>query len=649
MTIVTPYRQLRSGRRSFLRSLFVLLISIPLLLGSLQKVSAQGAITNLLVLGMESGASPDYTLRASILSPDGAGVPDLTPDAFALMASDGSPIPVTAVQPVNGGVAAMIVADLGGLNQPSPRGVLYQQEVESAVRQFVQTLQKGSPNQEDFAGLIVTTGTGAGKFAVVVTPTTDLGLVNNSLEPIKSAKVEPTTALYDGLNEALDLLGATPGLEQKRKVILLFSDGADQKFSGDAILGNIPVRAREGKVTIFCLQARKRTDVETKNMTVLATQSGGGYALIDGAPQQISPAINGMYSVIDSQRLQYALAFRVIRPLGDYTAKLTTKTPAGDFTQELQFTSNLKAPTVRLTAPDVGTRYIQTGTLAMKPITLTAEVTFPDSKTRAVSIEFRADGKRVGEVAQPPYAFVWRPAPEIQSETTQTLPHTLSAVVKDSWLTDWQIESKGVDVSVQVAIKPTPTPAPIGVAVTKTAQQEYPLVAALCGLGVLVVILAIVLVLTNRRMREQMRQIQADARKQGGVVNMVRTATRRLSAGTQAIAELEVVQGATKGQRLIIDSDTCWIGRDSAQCQVPINDDAASGKHCQIIHEPSGQFYVLDEHSTNGTFVNQSLIPKNTRIPIQPGAMIQIGRTILALRVGRGTQRLERTTQRVGL
>jgi FHA domain len=166
---------------------------------------------------------------------------------------------------------------------------------------------------------------------------------------------------------------------------------------------------------------------------------------------------------------------------------------------------------------------------------------------------------------------------------------------------------------------------------------------------VLVVILAIVLVLTNRRMREQMRQIQADARKQGGVVNMVRTATRRLSAGTQAIAELEVVQGATKGQRLIIDSDTCWIGRDSAQCQAPINDDAASGKHCQIIHEPSGQFYVLDEHSTNGTFVNQSLIPKNTRIPIQPGAMIQIGRTILALRVGRGTQRLERTTQRVGM
>ena len=622
-------------------------------------VVAQGALANLVVYAVESGAAPNYTLRASVLSAEGAGIPNLPPEAFMLSTNEGDSIPATAVQPVNGGVAAMVVADLGGLNQKSPRGALYQQEVEGVIRQFIGKLQKSSPKQEDYAGLIATTGTGANKFSIVITPTTDLGLVSNSIEPIKQLPVQPTTALYDGLNKAIDLLASTPGIEQKRKVILVISDGADQKFSGDAILGNVPVRAREGKITIYTLQARLRTEVEAKNLSILATQSGGRYALMDTMDQKASPQIEALFSMIDSLRVQYALAFHAVRPQGDFTAKLTVSAGAAEYSQDVKFTSNLRLPAISLVSPAPDTEVSQpvsstmaSQPLGIEPIKLAARVEFPDGKPRPVSVEFRVDGKRIGESASEPYEFVWQPPIEVQADTEQSVVHTLVALVKDSWLSDQTIESRQVNITVKVPAKPAPLPTPtltLKEAVTKTTEQDYVLLAVVGVVALAVLVLIVVLIVNNRRIRAQMADLQSLANRPGVVGAVMRAATRRLTPGKPVLAELEILQGSARGQMLPIDSDLCWIGRDADRCQVVITDDAASGQHCQVLHDPNGQFFLLDERSTNGTFLDQKPVPKGIRMPLQPGAMIMIGRTTLVLRVGRGTQRLAQSTQRVGL
>lgn len=648
-------KELRANNTTGLRRVFAFVTALAAVVAGGGTGLAQGPVTNLMILNVDSSNAPDYTLRVSALTPDGAGIADLAQDQFSITAGDGAPIPISSAQPYNAGVAVIIVADLGGLDQKSPRGATYQAEVESVARQLVQSLQKNSPNQEDFAGVVAVTGASDVrdvKFGLLLTPTNDLGLAANSLEPIKSMKVGPTTALFDGLNKALDML-AVPELEHMRKVIVAFSDGADQKFSGDAILGNIPVRAREGKVIIYSLQAHMRSDVEAKNMNVLAVQSGGKYALIDAKPEAISTQLEQIFSLINSQAVQYVLNFRSVRSQGDYSARLSVNTPAGNFGQDFHFTSNVIPPTVQLVEPSTGKSYSQAGVKPVEPITLTASVTFPNGKERPVTVEFRADDKHIGDANQAPYQFVWKPAAETLADAAQTITHSLNAVLKDSWLPNTTAESNRIEVSFKIAIRPTPTPAPIGTVIQKTTQDNYVLVAALAVLGVALLGVATLLALNNRRTRAQMQQLQAAIRQSGGVAKAVVSMTRRLTGGgggapKPVIAELEVVQGAMRGQMLCIDSETCWIGRDPARCQIVIADDSISGQHCQVIRDPTGRFFLLDEKSTNGTFVNQNLVPKQQRIPLQAGTMIQLGNTSLVLRLSRETRHLAQPTQKVG-
>jgi hypothetical protein len=127
----------------------------------------------------------------------------------------------------------VIVADLAGLNNTRDYGVVNTENVRRAAQQFVQTLAVNSGGQ-DYLGLVITVGTDQNKFAEIIAPTSDLNLVASRLQAIPQLAVERTSALFDGLNQALNLLARNPdaavqsALKQRRKVIVLFSDGAEQ-------------------------------------------------------------------------------------------------------------------------------------------------------------------------------------------------------------------------------------------------------------------------------------------------------------------------------------------------------------------------------------------------------------------------------------
>ncbi|KAF8312372.1 kinase-like protein [Clavulina sp. PMI_390] len=52
------------------------------------------------------------------------------------------------------------------------------------------------------------------------------------------------------------------------------------------------------------------------------------------------------------------------------------------------------------------------------------------------------------------------------------------------------------------------------------------------------------------------------------------------------------------------------IGRDS-KCDVVIRSSTVSGFHCTISYDPTGHHVRIEDHSTNGTFVNNQLVGKN--------------------------------------
>jgi hypothetical protein len=85
---------------------------------------------------------------------------------------------------------------------------------------------------------------------------------------------------------------------------------------------------------------------------------------------------------------------------------------------------------------------------------------------------------------------------------------------------------------------------------------------------------------------------------------------------------------------------TVTLGRD-ARNDIPLVSDDVSGSHTRIVREPSGRFEVVDEGSTNGTYVNGKRI---VRQYLNNGDTIQLGQwvatvAILGPRMGLELQR----------
>ena len=74
---------------------------------------------------------------------------------------------------------------------------------------------------------------------------------------------------------------------------------------------------------------------------------------------------------------------------------------------------------------------------------------------------------------------------------------------------------------------------------------------------------------------------------------------------------------------LLFESATFIIGREDF-CDLTINQDAVSRRHCKIDRKGDGEFVVSDLKSTNGTYLNEKRIG-NTPYPLYAGDTIRIG------------------------
>ena len=67
------------------------------------------------------------------------------------------------------------------------------------------------------------------------------------------------------------------------------------------------------------------------------------------------------------------------------------------------------------------------------------------------------------------------------------------------------------------------------------------------------------------------------------------------------------------------------VGR-SRRCDARVENDSVSKVHASIIFDRgSGEYYIVDENSRNGTCVNGEPIPAGTRAAIWPGAYVSFG------------------------
>ena len=71
------------------------------------------------------------------------------------------------------------------------------------------------------------------------------------------------------------------------------------------------------------------------------------------------------------------------------------------------------------------------------------------------------------------------------------------------------------------------------------------------------------------------------------------------------------------------------IGRDSDN-DVMVDNKLAS-RHHAVIQKIKDQYFIKDDGSTNGTFVNDIRIPKEKYIKLKPGDKITVGNTNLVI------------------
>jgi nitrite reductase (NADH) large subunit len=119
-----------------------------------------------------------------------------------------------------------------------------------------------------------------------------------------------------------------------------------------------------------------------------------------------------------------------------------------------------------------------------------------------------------------------------------------------------------------------------------------------------------------------------------------------IGLGTQQLARPRLPAGAVKaaleyqGRRHDLAEATVVIGRDT-ECALVLDDPAVSGHHAQISYH-SGDFYLRDLGSRNGTWANGRHV--TVPHPLQPGDIIRLGNSDLVFRAeGQATGQIKAT------
>lgn len=91
------------------------------------------------------------------------------------------------------------------------------------------------------------------------------------------------------------------------------------------------------------------------------------------------------------------------------------------------------------------------------------------------------------------------------------------------------------------------------------------------------------------------------------------------------MASLYAIRGKDNGQHFAIRGSNATIGRESSN-QIQLRDTEVSRQHARIVRTGPSQFEIVDNHSSNGTFVNSRRIKSQI---LRSGDRVQVGRTLL--------------------
>jgi hypothetical protein len=257
-------------------------------------------------------------------------------------------------------------------------------------------------------------------------------------------------------------------------------------------------------------------------------------------------------------------------------------------------------------------------------------VDFPDGRSRPLQrTALFVDGVLVQENTAAPFEnFTW----DLKAYTTSG-QHVLQVEAVD----DLGLKGQSIQVPVMVAVS-LPGPNPFS-----ALAQRWP---AVLGLAVLLLaaLALLALVLTGRirphlaflglrRVRRAAsasvpapRQEPKRSERLSGWVNRLQWPQRRLHPNAYAYLTALPDSGDTPGTAPIaITADEMTFGLDPSLASFVLDDASVEGLHARLVRREDGVFWLVDQDSVAGTWINYAEIPKEGA-EVEHGDLIHIGR-----------------------
>lgn len=108
------------------------------------------------------------------------------------------------------------------------------------------------------------------------------------------------------------------------------------------------------------------------------------------------------------------------------------------------------------------------------------------------------------------------------------------------------------------------------------------------------------------------------------VTQMSQQGPAQADGGNDCLVVIYTTEPTLLGKRFVLDNSTIRIGRGSDN-NIVLDGDSVSRRHVHF-EQRTGHWYVVDDGSTNGTYVNERQIPEGTKL--QSNDRIQVGPTI---------------------
>mgnify|MGYP001249996050 CR=1 FL=1 len=573
----------------------------------------QGERTDLRVTAVDTTAFPTVKVRVLATSAGSAPVNDLS---RLVLRENGVPIPDTtlAQTPVGVDVALVVDANADFLLFDDRSGLSRRDKLTASITRYAEQFM--NPAGLDRVSVIAPDAAGAGAAFLV----TDAGRPGDVAETINAYNPATTSAtpLQAMMDAAFDHLASSE--DGRFQAVLLYTDAARLARQLD-YPGLVEAAQAAGVPLYVAILGAEASAEEIANAAGLYDPTNGLYVHMP-EPEAADP----VYAIFQAQGQQAELAYEsALRQNGAHQVSVSL----GNVRDSAEFELLLAAPEVVLEPPPSPVRRagsaIDTPLPLLQPavLPLSVRVTWPDGRPRQITdVVFRVNG------SPQPLAV----APAVDAAGTLPLPWDISQQDAGTYrlevaITDelgFQTAAEPVDVAIEVArpSPPTPTPAPTRAPTPPLSERlDGPLLPALLLLSMVVVASAFV----------WRRRASRPAQAAGEMPRVVAATEPRPADGHAAMLAWQAADG-TLGDQIELTAADVTIGRDPEAVDIIIDEPSVSRLHARIRRSTSGEYWLYDEGSAAGTFLNYerlALAPK----PLQHNDVVQLGRVTLRFRL----------------